>query len=190
VLRKCVRRLRGNRGTHGGPRLTGEAASRSSPCGPFDGVGDAPSAGNDASTGKGVNRGTAGGFAPGQGVHRKTDVPSVQRWMSARGWPAPARVCQPGNVSSGQDVRHGADSDAPAEGAMLVPSSAIHASRQAVCFRKLGEDLFDAPGVQLGGAKFNGQLECWWAEAAEQCGEPAFASSRRCLMSRLGAAVR
>lgn len=76
-----------------------------------------------------------------------------------------------------------------AEGAMLVPGSAIqHVEGKPFVFVKLGEDLFDARAVQLG-AKFNGRQE---VVAGLKAGEHiavnhGFALKSAMLMSRLGA---
>jgi len=76
-----------------------------------------------------------------------------------------------------------------AEGAMLVPPSAIqHIEGKPFLFVKLEEDLFDARAVLLG-ARFNGRLEVL---AGLNPQEPvavshAFAIKSAMLMSRLGA---
>ncbi len=76
-----------------------------------------------------------------------------------------------------------------AEGAMLVPSSAIQrVEGQPFIFVKLGEDLFDARRVQLG-ARFNGRQEVVTGlRPQEQIAVTrSFALKSAMLMSRLGA---
>jgi cobalt-zinc-cadmium efflux system membrane fusion protein len=76
-----------------------------------------------------------------------------------------------------------------AEGAMLVPPSAIQRLEgQPFVFVKLAEDLFDARAVTLG-AKFNGRLEVLAGlKPQEQIAvNRAFALKSAMLMSRLGA---
>jgi len=76
-----------------------------------------------------------------------------------------------------------------AEGAVLVPSSAIqHLAGKPFVFVKLAEDLFDVRAVQLG-AKSNGRLEVLAGlKPQEQIAvNHAFAIKSAMLMSRLGA---
>jgi cobalt-zinc-cadmium efflux system membrane fusion protein len=76
-----------------------------------------------------------------------------------------------------------------AEGAMLVPSSAIqHVEGRPFVFVKLTEDLFDARAVTLG-AKFDGQQEVLAGVTPEEeiAVSHAFAIKSAMLMSRLGA---
>jgi len=76
-----------------------------------------------------------------------------------------------------------------AEGAMLVPTSAIqHLEGKPFVFVKLGADLFDARAVTLG-AKFNGRLEvlAGLKPQEEIAVSHAFAVKSAMLMSRLGA---
>ncbi|MBL9206203.1 MAG: efflux RND transporter periplasmic adaptor subunit [Opitutaceae bacterium] len=76
-----------------------------------------------------------------------------------------------------------------AEGAMLVPPSAIqHVEGKPFIFVWLGDDLFDARAVTLG-AKFNGRLEVLAGLARDEqiAVSRAFAVKSAMLMSRLGA---
>lgn len=76
-----------------------------------------------------------------------------------------------------------------AEGAMLVPRSAIqHVEGKPFVFVKLADDLFDARVVQLG-AKYDGRLEVLAGLRPEEsiAVSHAFAVKSAMLMSRLGA---